>query len=143
MSRFWHAVALAGYFGLFGLLLLWFAWLEPPRRMPVSLALILLAGPLLIPLRGLLRGRSYTHAWTSFLALFYFTVGVFYAAGPMARSWLAWLEIGFSILLFLGAILYVRVRARERRAVRAIEPETVSAVEPRAFGLIEHGGDHG
>jgi uncharacterized membrane protein len=141
MSRFWHAVALAGYFGLFGLLLLWFAWLEPPRRVPVSLALILLAGPLLVPLRGLLQGRPYTHAWTSFLALFYFTVGVFNAAGPMARSWLAWLEIGFSVLLFLGGILFVRARARERRAALPIEPEVISAVRFQAFGPNRTAGD--
>ena len=117
MSRFWRAVALAGYFGLFGVLLLWFAWLEPPTRAPVSLVLLLLAGPLLFPLRGLLHGRPYTHAWTSFLALFYFAAAVFSLAGPMERPWLAWLEMGFSLLLFLGAILYVRAHSRERRAL--------------------------
>ena len=112
MIRCWRAVALIGYFGLFGLLLLWFAWLEPPNRSPVALALILWVGPLLFPLRGLLHGRSYTHAWTSFLALFYFALGVFHAAGPMARPWLAWLDMGFSVLLFLGTIFYVRASAR-------------------------------
>ncbi len=76
MSQFWHAVALTGYFGLFGLLLLWFSWLEPPRQLPVALGLILLVGPLLPPLRGLLHGRAYTHAWASFLALFYFISSV-------------------------------------------------------------------
>ena len=115
MIRFWRMIALSGYFGLFGLLLLWFAWLEPPGRLPVALALLLGVGPLLFPVRGLLHGRPYTHAWTSFLALFYFVFGVFHAAGPMARPWLAWLEIGFSALLFLGAILYVRASARGER----------------------------
>lgn len=110
MIRFWRTVALTGYFGLFGLLLLWLAWLEPPRRLPIALALILWVGPLLFPLRGLLRGRPYTHAWTSFLALFYFAFGVFHAAGPMAHPGLAWFAIGFSVLLFLGAILYVRAK---------------------------------
>ncbi|MFO1372521.1 MAG: DUF2069 domain-containing protein [Candidatus Competibacteraceae bacterium] len=114
-SRFWRVIALTGYFGLFGLLLLWLAWLEPPRHWPVALALIVLVGPLLFPLRGLLYGRPYTHAWSSFLALFYFTVGVFNAAGSMAQPWLAWLEIGFSVLLFLGAIFYVHTRAQEQR----------------------------
>jgi uncharacterized membrane protein len=113
MSRFWRWGALAGYFGLFGLLLLWFAWLEPPGRLPVALVLLILVGPLLWPLRGLLHGRPYTHAWAAFLALFYFTVGVFYAAGPMVRPWLAWLAIGFSLLWFAGAILYVRTRSQE------------------------------
>jgi uncharacterized membrane protein len=110
--RVWRAVALTGYFGLFGLLLLWFVWLEPPDRVPVALALILGVGPLLFPLRGLMHGWPYTHVWTSFLALFYFAFGVFHAAGPMTRPWLAWLEIGLSVLLFLGVIGYVRAGAR-------------------------------
>ncbi|HPF60309.1 MAG TPA: DUF2069 domain-containing protein [Candidatus Competibacteraceae bacterium] len=122
MSRFWLAVALTGYFGLFGLLLLWFAWLEPPHRLPVALVLLILAGPLLLPLRGLLHGRCYTCAWTTFLALFYFTVGIFYAAGPMSQPWLAWLEIGFAVLWFLGAILYVRVQGQARRSIVAVNP---------------------
>jgi uncharacterized membrane protein len=112
MSQIWRKTALIGYFSLLGLLLLWFAWLEPPARIPVALVLILLVGPLLFPLRGLLYGRLYTHAWTSFLALFYLAVGIFYVAGPMARPWLAWLSISFSGLLFLGAVLYVRTSAQ-------------------------------
>ncbi|KAB2926254.1 MAG: DUF2069 domain-containing protein [Candidatus Contendobacter sp.] len=117
MIRFWRVVALIGYFGLFGLLLLWLAWLEPPVRLPVALALILWVGPLLFPVHGLLHGRFHTHAWTSFLALFYFVFGVFHAAGPMAWPWLAWLDIGFSALLFLGAIFYVRAGARSSARV--------------------------
>ena len=126
VSRFWGGVALTGYFGLFGVLLLWYAWLEPSSRLPTALVLILLVGPLLMPLRGLLHGRPYTHAWTSFLALFYFTVGVFNVAGPMVHPWMAWLEIGFSVLLFLGAVLYVRSRSREWRAA-VNEPIVVPA----------------
>ncbi|MCP5158457.1 MAG: DUF2069 domain-containing protein [Gammaproteobacteria bacterium] len=125
MSRFWQFVALTGYFGLFGLLMLWFTCLEPPRLLPVALVLFVLVGPLLLPLRGLLYGRTYTYIWAGFLALFYFTVGVFHVAGPMVRPWLAWLEIGFSILWFLGAILYVRAKARERRLSLALEGSLV------------------
>ena len=124
MIRFWWMVALSGYFGLFGLLLLWVAWLEPLSRSPVALALLLWVGPLLFPVRGLLHGRPYTHAWSSFLALFYFTFGAFHAAGPMVRPWLAWLEIGLSVLWFLGAILYVRAGARPR--VRVSHPDVDS-----------------
>lgn len=112
MIQFWRIVVLSGYFGLYGLLLLWVAWLEPPSHSPIALALLLWVGPLLFPVRGLLHGRSYTHAWSSFLALFYFAFGVFHSAGPMVRPWLAWLEICFSVLWFLGAILYVRASGR-------------------------------
>jgi len=106
---------LTGYFGLFLLLIAWTAWLDPPSHLPVAIVLLVLIGPLLLPLRGLLYGRSYTHAWTSLLALFYFVAGVFNAAGAPAKPWLAWLEIGFSILLFAGAVCYVRLRATADR----------------------------
>jgi uncharacterized membrane protein len=93
---------------------------------------------LLFPLRGLLHGRLYTHAWASFLALFYFVAGVFSAAGPMERPWLAWLEICLSLLWFLGTILYVRTRAREKRMpheaareANAVADSGVAAVDER------------
>lgn len=124
MIRFWWIVALSGYFGLFGLLLLWFAWLEPPSRSLVALTLLLWVGPLLFPVRGLLRGRPYTHVWSSFLALFYFAFGVFHAAGPMARPWLAWLEIGFSVLWFLGAIFYVGAGARAEAGANLVRADS-------------------
>jgi uncharacterized membrane protein len=113
MSRFSHALALTGYFGLLVLLVLWWAWLEPPEQWPIAEALIVLVGPLLPPLRGLLHGRAHAHIWTSLLALFYFAVGIFHVAGPMTRPWLAWLAIGFSLLLLTGVLLYVRSRVRE------------------------------
>ncbi|PIE83489.1 MAG: hypothetical protein CSA09_01080 [Candidatus Contendobacter odensis] len=115
MSLFWYVVALISYLGLFSTLMLWFSWLEPAAQWPVSLVLIVLVGPLLTPLRGLLHGRTYTFAWASFLALFYFLVGAFNASGPMVHTWLAWSVIACSILLFLGTIMYVREYGREQR----------------------------
>ncbi|MCC8999161.1 MAG: DUF2069 domain-containing protein [Candidatus Contendobacter sp.] len=134
MNLIWRKVALISYFGLFWLLFFWFAWLEPPIRIPVALVLILLVGPLLFPLRGLLYGRPYTHAWTSFLALFYFAVGIFHAAGPMARPWLAWLDIGFSGLLFLGAVLYVRTGAQRYAPTIPSDADTPTAHWRRGEG---------
>jgi uncharacterized membrane protein len=113
MTAVWRIITLAAYFGLFLLLIAWTVWLEPPRRLPVALVLIVLVGPLLLPLRGLLHGRPYTHAWTSFMALFYFVAGVFNAAGAMIRPWLAWLEIALSVTLFFGAVFYARAKARK------------------------------
>lgn len=141
MSRFWHRLTLVSHFGLFGLWLLWLTWLEPPQQIPIALALILLVGPLLLPMRGLLYGRPYTHAWTSFLALFYFIVGVFEAAGPMARPGLAWLAIAFSLLLFFGTLLYVRSWAQERRSAQAIELEQPAPVSSVSFDAAGSMGD--
>ncbi len=117
-TRVARVVTLTGYFGLILLLTVWNAWLDPPQSFPRSLVLVVLLAPLLFPLRGLLHGKPYTHAWTSFLALVYFTlgVGVTYAA-PQERIY-GVLEIVFSVLLYTGAMLYARYRSREIRSTR-------------------------
>ena len=108
MIRFWRITALVSYFGLFFLLLIWMVWLSPPEHFPISMVLIALIGPLLLTLRGILHGRSYAYMATSLLALFYFIVGVFNAAGQMNKPWLAWLAILCSVLLFLSTLAYVQ-----------------------------------
>ncbi|MDZ7663518.1 DUF2069 domain-containing protein [Thiohalophilus sp.] len=108
-------LTLGAYFALLILLMLWLTVLAPPQSVPVSVALLLLVGPLLFPLRGLLHGRPYTHAWTSFLVLIYFVHGVVEAySNPDERLYAA-LEILFSVLLYSGALLYARHRGRQLR----------------------------
>jgi len=115
-SKAWWVLMLGGYFALLALLLNWMTWIAPPERFPIVLALILLAVPLLFPLRGLLHGRSYTSAWTSFLALFYFAFGVDAVAAAEDPAWLGWSAIAASIALFAGCVGYVRARGRALRA---------------------------
>jgi len=115
-SRFYYTTALLGYFGLFFLLLLWTIYLVPPTIFPISIVLIFYVGPLLIPLRGLLYGKLYTHAWAHFMALFYFTIGVMVAAANAEERWYALIQVTFSIMMFVGSMMYVRVKAREKRA---------------------------
>lgn len=108
-------LTLGAYFALLILLMLWQTVLAPPQLLPVSLVLLLLVGPLLFPLRGLLHGRPYTHAWTSFLVLIYFIHGTVEAwSNPDVRLY-AGLEILFSVLLYTGALLYARYRGRQLR----------------------------
>jgi len=108
----WRAVTLAGYFALLALVLAHVTTLAPPERMPVAVAIAITALPLVAPLRGLLHERSYTHAWTSILALPYFVLGVDYIAGGRAPTWLGWAEVAASLTLFAGAVGFVRARAR-------------------------------
>jgi len=118
-SRAWWVLTLGGYFALLGLLLNWLTWIAPPERFPISLALLLLTVPLLFPLRGLLHARSYTCAWTSFLALFYFAYGIDAVAAAQDPPWLGWTAIAASVALFTGCVGFVRARGRERRAREA------------------------
>ena len=103
-----YALALAGFFGLLGTILLWHAWLAPAGKYPVALILIVLLVPLLIPLRGLLHGRSYTHAWASMLSLFYFCLGIMHAWSEPATRGYGLALTAFSLMFFCGTIFYVR-----------------------------------
>lgn len=107
--------ALAAYFALLALLLVWLVWLSPPRAAAMSLALLLTVGPLLLPLRGLLRARRYTFAWSTLLILLYFVHGVVAAANPGIERLLGLAEIVLSLAYFGLAIGYVRASNPARR----------------------------
>ena len=100
--------ALLGYFGLFVLLFNWHTWLSPATEVARGLLIIVLVVPLLFPMRGILYGKPYTHAWTSFLALFYFAIGIDIVYYNAADRLLGVLQIIFSLLLFVACIYYPR-----------------------------------
>jgi uncharacterized membrane protein len=103
-----HRLAIVVYLALMALLMLRFTWLAPPPRSLISVSLLLFAGPLLIPLRGLLRGRRYTIAWSTLLILAYFIHGTATAAEGGMGFWLGLAEISLSLGYFFLAILYIR-----------------------------------
>jgi len=111
-------LALAGYFYLMAsmyLLLFIFNKPEPQNMLP---ALIFLIGPLLFPLRGLLAGRAYTHAWAGYLALYYFIIGIWYAGAEVDRL-IGMIITSASILFFVGAIAFARLQGRADKAEAA------------------------
>ena len=108
-------LSLASWFSLFALLLSWNTLLAPSTRFPISLVLIVMIGPLLFPLRGLLYGKAYTHAWASFLIMLYFIHGVQEAwAGPEERLY-ALLEILFSVIFYVSALMYARLMGKQQK----------------------------
>jgi len=112
--RLFYSLTLTGYFGTLILLTAWFAWLYPPVKTPVSLALLLIVGPLLLPLRGLLHARRYTIAWSCFLALLYFIHGVVEAWHTAPTRILGMAEVGFTTLWFVSAIAYIQATKQPR-----------------------------
>ena len=115
--------ALSSYFALLILLMLWFTVIAPSSQVPTSIVLVILVGPLLFPLRGLLHAKPYTHAWTSFLALLYLTHGIVEAYANQDERIYALLEVVFSSLLFTSSMLYARFRSRELRQIQATSDE--------------------
>ena len=72
----------------------------------------LLALPLLLPLKGLIRDQRYTYKWVGFVALVYFCVGISeLVANPELKTY-GFATTVSSILFFLTSIYYVRYLAR-------------------------------
>lgn len=86
----------------------WELWLAPIR--PGGSLLALKVMPLLLPLRGVLRGNLYTLQWAAMLILLYFMEGVVRAmSDPQPLSaYLAMLEILFSFIFYICALFYLR-----------------------------------
>jgi len=109
--------ASASLIALIVLCLLWELALAPLR--PGGSLLVLKAVPLLLPLRGVLKGRLYTLQWAAMLILLYFMEGVVRAwSDPApASALMAVLEIILSLIFYLCAIFYLRpakLAARQR-----------------------------
>lgn len=87
--------------------LAWELRLAPLR--PGGSMLALKALPLLAALFGILRGRRYTHQWTSMLALPYAAEGVVRAMSDRGLSQqLAAVEIVLASVLFLSCVIFAR-----------------------------------
>lgn len=105
-----HA-ALGSLVALISLGLAWELALAPLRPGGSWLALKVL--PLLLPLRGVIRGEVYTYRWSTMLVLAYFAEGIVRAyAEARPASTLAFIEIALAAIFFVAAITYVRARRR-------------------------------
>ncbi|MDZ4251969.1 MAG: DUF2069 domain-containing protein [Sulfuritalea sp.] len=113
MNPWFHRLASVSLIGLLFLCLAWELWLAPLR--PGGSMLALKALPLLLPLFGILRGKRYTHQWTSMLALAYVTEGLVRAASDQGASQaLAITETVLASLLFAGCLGHARATAPSR-----------------------------
>ena len=104
-----RVLALVGYFGTMAFLMLWIIKLAPPQ-IPKSIVLAISLLPLLLPLRGMLHGRVYTHSWSGFLALPYFAFGVDAAIHRTEKPWLGIVLVALSIVWFFGSAYYSKYK---------------------------------
>jgi len=107
--RFTQNLALTGYFSLFIILMINIVWLIPSRHFPIALVLIVIAGPLLFPMRGLLNNKTYTYQWASFLSLAYFAHGIS-EMSAYPEFWYAGLVESISaLMMYTGCVMYARI----------------------------------
>jgi uncharacterized membrane protein len=117
LIRTLHLVSSISLIALIFLCLAWELWLAPLK--PGGSWIVLKAVILLVPLRGILKGRRYTYQWMSMFILLYFIEGVTRAWSDQGLSAkLAMGEIVLSLIFFSAAIFYAKLTAPSRMAER-------------------------
>jgi uncharacterized membrane protein len=107
-------VAAACWLALIALAVLW-EWLLAPLR-PGGSWLVLKAVPLLLPLRGVLRGDVRLMQWALLLVLAYVAEGSVRAFDAPPAGPLAMIEIALGLAFFAAAIVYLRPFKKAARA---------------------------
>ncbi len=105
--------ALIGFFGLLLWVMFWHILLVEPRTYTITFILIVYVLPLLLPAKGIIQGKPYTHAWASFIVLLYLMHGitVWYS---IPEQWLyALIEIVLCLMMFVGSSYFARLRGKE------------------------------
>ena len=106
--------SLFSYFALMASLIVWILYAPHSDNFPIASMLLIATVPLLFPLRGMLHSKPYTHAWISFLMLFYFSHGIGEVYSATHFSLYPWLEVIFSGLCFCSSIIFVKLNAKMR-----------------------------
>ena len=110
----WHPLKITALVSLAGLIAAQFGlifWLQNDHR---YLLAGLLALPLLLPLRGMLRDRLYTYKWLGFLCMLYFMIGVSESfTGGHLRVY-SIVCSGLAVSLFFSSIYYTRYLRQTR-----------------------------
>lgn len=116
MQKAYYLAACLSLLALIFLCLAWELWSAPLR--PGGSWLVLKTLPLLLPLKGILRGRRYTYQWASMLVLAYFAEGVVRVASDSGTAAaLALVEMLLALAFFVAAIFYAHLtRASQPRS---------------------------
>ena len=112
MTDFFIRLSLLSFFCLMITLACWITLAEHSDKFPTASLLALALLPLLLPLRGLLHGKPYTHAWNSFLMLFYFSHAVGELYSGQHFDFYPTLAVLFSTLCFVSSIIFIRFNAK-------------------------------
>ena len=109
----WKAAA-ASWLALLAVTVLW-EWLLAPLR-PGGSWLVLKGVPLLLPLRGVLRGDVRTMQWALLLVLAFIAEGGVRALEAPPVGTLAMAELALGLAFFAAAIVYLRPFKKAARA---------------------------
>jgi len=102
----------SGYFGLLIFLPIWHLILVP-SVMDKYITLLLTVGPLLLPLRGILKQKPYTYAWSNFIVLIYMIHGLTLIWDRPDERFYVVIELMLTAMMFIGCSYFAKFRGQE------------------------------
>jgi len=106
-------ITLISYFSLLIFMPLWLIVLNPSQGLSPGLIVVMFTLPLLIPMRGLLKGNPFTYAWTNFIIMIYFLHSL--TTLWVSAEDLIWasIELILVTVMFLSGTYYAKYRGQE------------------------------
>lgn len=112
-TKRYRFLALFSNLALLGFVALWHSTLSPhPLINPYGIMIAWII-PMLFPLKGIIQGKPYTHAWANFILMFYFLHGLTILWLDEGERYLALIEVIITSGAFIGNIYYARLRGKE------------------------------
>jgi uncharacterized membrane protein len=131
-TAFYRKLTLVSYGLLIAWLFIWHFALTQDKATSTLFTLLLWILPILLPAKGLLQGKPYTHAWTNFIVMYYLLHGLTAIYVSEGEALYALIEIILCTGLFIGCSFYARSRGRELGlGIRKLKDELLE--EQQAF----------
>ena len=136
-TNFYRKLTLISYVLLTLWVITWHFYLTVDKATSHLFTILLWVIPILLPAKGLLQGKPYTHAWTNFIVMYYLLHGLTSIYAVKEEWFYALIEIILCVGLFTGCSFYARLRGRELGlGIRKLKDELLE--EKQAFeGHVE------
>ena len=131
-TKFFRILTLTSYLLLIVWLVVWHFILTIDKPTSTLFTLLFWIVPILLPIKGLIEGKPYTHAWTNFIVMYYLLHGLTAVYAVEGERLYAFVEIILCCALFTGCSFYARMRGRELGlGIRKLKEELLE--EKQAF----------
>lgn len=106
-------LAVVSHIGLLLWMSIWYLLLDTKADYSITFIILFYILPLIFPLKGILAGKPYTHAWACFIVLLYFLHGITVIYAEPSYLIHASIELILASGMFIGCSVYARLRGQE------------------------------
>ncbi|MFC4699306.1 DUF2069 domain-containing protein [Glaciecola siphonariae] len=106
-------LALVSHVLLLAWMSIWYLALDTKADYSITFILLFYILPLLLPLKGIIQAKPYTHAWACFIVLLYFLHAITVIYAEPVYLFHAGAELVLASAMFVGCMMFARLRGQE------------------------------